>query len=341
MVHSFFMPFTENDAKLPDRIKQLPAAKRRQWVKVWNSAFERCQAEGGADCEGAAFRLANGAIAKMVDVGGLQISLEDLLSAMTQPEGGQREMLRQAQTERAKKFGIKVQPGGSLRIPAGVARLGAKVDDFADPVHFKFPVWLTRIDRKDLSPTQLGQVRNAKARFEQFRDRYDQLSRAAVERRIDEAHKKFKVGQFAEMEKAWRCVVFKADEEKRIAYSVALKASGGPNGIRPDTQHDVLSLQTVEDTAHNFLLNSQTFDLHHKEALPQRRAAVVESYLAPVDFQAGQTEVKKGDWIVAVFFGDESLWQDVKTGKISAFSIKGIGRRSPLQSANGEVIIDN
>lgn len=59
------MPFAdENDPKLPDNIKALPAADRRQWITVWNSTFAGCQDEGGeADsCEQAAFRKANEAL---------------------------------------------------------------------------------------------------------------------------------------------------------------------------------------------------------------------------------------------------------------------------------------
>ena len=447
------MPFTEDDPKLPDRIKRLPAATRRQWSRVWNSVFEGCQARGGEDCEGAAFRQANGVIAKgkfdeidftppkgvreaarrglklrrkfgrgglstqeaaaqgigsgvqratnlangnnvspetirrmvsffarhennknsrtesgepgagmiawllwggnpgqrwanrikrqmdqaegkvkkMITVDGLAISLDDLMSALKQPSGGQREMLREAQRKRAEKFGINIQAGAPLTIPAQFARLGAKVEDFGDPVNLRYPVWLTKPDRESLTPAQLKQVRNAPARLAQFSDRYDPASRAAVERRIDEARKKFEIGEFAETEKNWECTFLKADEEKQVALGVALKASDAANGLRPDTQRDTLTSEEVEKAAYGFMIDSRMFDLHHKAKIPNSRAAVVESYLSPVNFKMGKTEVKTGDWVVGVKFFDRALWEDVKAGRINAFSIKGVGRRSPMR----------
>ncbi len=68
---SFFllMPYSgANDADLPDKIKKLPAKKRRQFVHVWNSAYGNCRnpkigAAGSAKkCEGVAFRFAYGAV---------------------------------------------------------------------------------------------------------------------------------------------------------------------------------------------------------------------------------------------------------------------------------------
>jgi hypothetical protein len=265
-----------------------------------------------------------------ISIDGITVNLNQLLESL-KLQGNTRDKLKEDQAERAKKFGIKAQEGAPLTIPARFVRLGIKLNDFADRVNYRFPVWLTKPDRESLTPTQLGQVRNAKVRFAQFGDRYDPMSRAAVERRIDEARKKFEIGEFAETEKSWECQIFKRDEEKRVALSVALKASGGANGIRADSQKDILTAEEVEKTAYGFMLNSRQFDLHHKSTLPTSRAAVVESYLAPVDFQAGRTQVKAGDWIVGVHFADPVLWQKVRAGEIQAFSIKGTGKRRPVQ----------
>ncbi len=129
------------------------------------------------------------------------------------------------------------------------------------------------------------------------------------------------------LEKGWRCEVVKVDEEKRVALSVALKASGGENGDRPDKEGDMVSAEEVEKAAYDFMLNSRFMDLHHREKLSKLRVAVVESSLAPVAFQAGETAVMKGDWLVGLKFFDETLWEKVKKGEINAFSIKGKGRR--------------
>jgi len=57
------MPYSgPGDATLPDSVQALSNDKRTQWVAVFNSAFEKCQDDDGDDCEGAAFRQANGVV---------------------------------------------------------------------------------------------------------------------------------------------------------------------------------------------------------------------------------------------------------------------------------------
>lgn len=59
------MPFSgPGDPKLPDHIKEKAESIRKIWVEVWNKTFSKCQSEGGSDCEGLAFRIANGVIMK-------------------------------------------------------------------------------------------------------------------------------------------------------------------------------------------------------------------------------------------------------------------------------------
>lgn len=57
------MPFSgPGDSKLPDSIKEKAESIRAVWVEVWNKTFSECQSENGSDCEGLAFRTANGVI---------------------------------------------------------------------------------------------------------------------------------------------------------------------------------------------------------------------------------------------------------------------------------------
>lgn len=60
------MPFSgPDDSSLPSNVKKLPAKKRRQWVSVFNSTLRNCT---GDDCEGKAFRVANGVVKKKEDL---------------------------------------------------------------------------------------------------------------------------------------------------------------------------------------------------------------------------------------------------------------------------------
>jgi len=51
---------------VPENVAKFPDDKRRQWAQVWNSAFEKCEKDGGEDCESSAFAQANSVIEKSV-----------------------------------------------------------------------------------------------------------------------------------------------------------------------------------------------------------------------------------------------------------------------------------
>lgn len=56
------MPFSGvSDPNLPSNVKKLSAKKKRQWIAAFNSTFRSCT---GDDCEGKAFRVANGVVKK-------------------------------------------------------------------------------------------------------------------------------------------------------------------------------------------------------------------------------------------------------------------------------------
>jgi hypothetical protein len=56
---------------------------------------------------------------------------------------------------------------------------------------------------------------------------------------------------------------------------------------------------------------------------------VLESYLAPTDFTIGELAVRKGTWLLAVRVLSDELWERVKSGDLTGFSIGGSARRVP------------
>lgn len=117
--------------------------------------------------------------------------------------------------------------------------------------------------------------------------------------------------------------VFKSsDEEKRLVYGVVL----APDEF--DLQEDILSFDTIEKAAHNFLVRSRILGEQH---LTKAKAEVVESFLAPVDYPMGEELVKKGSWVVVTKVHDDELWGDIKKGVYTGFSIGGVGRRVPYE----------
>ncbi len=116
--------------------------------------------------------------------------------------------------------------------------------------------------------------------------------------------------------------IVKADASKQIVIGVVLE----PNEI--DTQKDTISAEDIEAAAHRYLVDSRVVgDQHRKKA----KTDVVESYIAPVDFELNKQMVKKGSWVLAVHVVDSALWKDVDAGKYTGFSVGGVGVRQKIE----------
>lgn len=110
-------------------------------------------------------------------------------------------------------------------------------------------------------------------------------------------------------------------EEERTVFGIVLE----PETV--DSQNDVYSEEEVRKTAHRFMERYQQFGLMHEEIVPS--IMPLESYLAPVDFSIAGQKVKKGTWLLRVRVLDDAIWQDVKSGALTGFSIGGSAIRRP------------
>lgn len=108
---------------------------------------------------------------------------------------------------------------------------------------------------------------------------------------------------------------------QRIVYGVVLR----PNF--KDAQDDIMTPQDVESAAHYYLENARVLGFRHRGKIA---GAVLESYIAPVDFKLGQGEVKKGDWVLVVRIDDNKIWQMIQDGELNAFSVGGFGTRQAV-----------
>lgn len=125
-------------------------------------------------------------------------------------------------------------------------------------------------------------------------------------------------------EKSWNAVLKSMNDEKRLAYGIVLK----PDVV--DSQGDVMTAEEIEKAAHDFFINSRIMDFQHKEDLPSERAVPVESFIAPSDLTINGHPVAKGSWVMVTHIPDEGIWTQIKKGRIMAYSIRGLGKRTPL-----------
>jgi hypothetical protein len=95
---------------------------------------------------------------------------------------------------------------------------------------------------------------------------------------------------------------------------------------RPDREGDVVSKENIEEVAYDYMKNHQKVDEMH-DGNDRWEHDVVESYIAPQEFELGGTTIPKGTWMVSVQLGDDA-WQKVQKGTFSGFSVEGKGVRT-------------
>ncbi len=137
----------------------------------------------------------------------------------------------------------------------------------------------------------------------------------SIRKAIDEAR---------EAGSGWYVPIAKADEDQRIVYGVVLE----PDTV--DLQGDVLTIDTIEEAAHKYLVEHRTVGDNHSHAAA---AEVVESYLAPADMELGGQKISRGSWIMGVHVTDDRLWDAVRSGDYAGFSIGGTGARKEITKA--------
>jgi len=108
---------------------------------------------------------------------------------------------------------------------------------------------------------------------------------------------------------------FKKAKEKQVVYGVVFE----PGYV--DADDEWIDKDDVEDAAHEYLMNYRNVKLSHTHGLNDR-VKVVESYVAPLDFDINGQHIKEGSWIVAVKIFDDELWQQVEKD-IVGFSAGG------------------
>jgi len=106
----------------------------------------------------------------------------------------------------------------------------------------------------------------------------------------------------------------KTNKDEQIVTGVVYS----PNEV--DAQGDEMDSDEVRKAAYDYMLYSQNFKIMHKE---KTVAKVIESFIAPVDYNVGGEKVKKGSWVMAVKILAKELWKKIKDGEINGFSIGG------------------
>jgi len=120
-----------------------------------------------------------------------------------------------------------------------------------------------------------------------------------------------------------------APDDERFVLGIVLE----PEEV--DAQKDIYSAAEIRTAAHRFMEDFQDVGLMHKMRV-NGAVKIVESYLAPADLTVAGTHIKQGTWLLGVHVLSDALWEDVKDGKLTGFSIGGSARRVPDADAPSE-----
>lgn len=112
------------------------------------------------------------------------------------------------------------------------------------------------------------------------------------------------------------------DAEEQFVLGIVLE----PDVV--DSQKDTYDVATVRATAHKYMSEFQNVGLMHRKLI-NGKATVVQSFVAPVAMEIAGTTIKIGTWLVGMLF-DDDIWADVKSGKLTSFSIGGDAVRKPV-----------
>jgi hypothetical protein len=119
------------------------------------------------------------------------------------------------------------------------------------------------------------------------------------------------------------------DDEKQVIYSVAMR----PNMLIPrkDIEGDAAMVfyteETVKDLQQNFFKNnSHNGSTINHNGKKDNSLYIFESWIVENPEKDKATElglqVQKGDWVTAQKIDSPEVWQDVKSGKLTGFSIE-------------------
>jgi hypothetical protein len=127
------------------------------------------------------------------------------------------------------------------------------------------------------------------------------------------------------IKKSVRKGVDDAQGEERYVLGVVLE----PEPENGDSQGDTYSEDEVRKAAFTFMEDFRNTGLQHAR-LVNKSVKILESYIAPQDLDFDGTSVKKGTWLMSVRVLDDEIWNAVRKGDLTGFSIGGHALRTAV-----------
>jgi len=121
--------------------------------------------------------------------------------------------------------------------------------------------------------------------------------------------------------------IFKVDEEQRIVYGWASVISENGEPVT-DTQGDVIGPDELTKAVNDFMLEDRVGKVMHEG---DRTGTIVHSF--PITKEIASAlgiQTDREGWAVGYYVADDEVWERVKDGDFTGFSIGGEAQRIPI-----------
>ena len=107
-----------------------------------------------------------------------------------------------------------------------------------------------------------------------------------------------------------------SDGEMRVVLGIVLE----PNEV--DSYKHTVTTKEIETAAYKWLEYNQIRMVGH-ERVSNAQITIVESYIAPVDFEWNGEPVKTGSGVLGVRVHDDKIWEKITKGELTGYSMGG------------------
>lgn len=115
--------------------------------------------------------------------------------------------------------------------------------------------------------------------------------------------------------------IVKTDSEKHYVTGIVYEP------MVEDAHGNYMTEEEIQKAAYGYAKLGYQCDLQHNFE-PMEGGKVVESWLEKADCKIGDTDIKKGTWLMTVEITDSAVWEKVEKGELTGFSMGGVGKYS-------------
>lgn len=115
--------------------------------------------------------------------------------------------------------------------------------------------------------------------------------------------------------------IVKTDKESHYVTGIVYEP------MSEDAHGNYMTADEIQKAAYWYAKNGNKVDLQHT-FVKCEGANVVESWIEKSDCKIGDSEIKKGTWLMTMEITDEAVWDSIEKGEITGFSMGGVGKYS-------------